>query len=83
MGSLHRPSYWGRIDIFCSTHVLTDPTSFEEPLLDTTFTVTVDENGGLVSVVQLGLASQDILQRCIATAKARCVELGKRIYASS
>ncbi|GJE87506.1 ribosomal protein S5 domain 2-like protein [Phanerochaete sordida] len=69
--------------IFDGTHVLTDPTSFEEPLLDTTFTVVVDENGGVVSVVQLGLASQDVLQKCIATAKSRCIELGKQVYAAS
>ncbi|KIP10369.1 hypothetical protein PHLGIDRAFT_65695 [Phlebiopsis gigantea 11061_1 CR5-6] len=68
--------------IFDSVHLLADPASFEEPLLDTTFTVTVDENGGLISVVQLGLAPQDVLPRCIAASKARGVELAQRIYGS-
>ncbi|CCM05533.1 uncharacterized protein FIBRA_07759 [Fibroporia radiculosa] len=65
--------------IFDSTHVLADPTSFEEPLLDTTLSVVVDENGDLVSVAQLGLTvvgGQDVLTQCIATAK----ENHSRIY---
>ncbi|EKM59904.1 uncharacterized protein PHACADRAFT_181840 [Phanerochaete carnosa HHB-10118-sp] len=69
--------------VFDGTHILTDPTSFEEPLLDTTFTVTVDENGGVISVVQLGLASQDVLRKCIATTKSRYRQLAKQVYASS
>ncbi|KZT70290.1 hypothetical protein DAEQUDRAFT_744783 [Daedalea quercina L-15889] len=63
--------------VFDGTHVLADPTSFEEPLLDTTLSVAVDENGGLVSVTQLGLGgvgNQDVLMHCIAAARARCSE---------
>ena len=58
--------------------MLADPTSFEEPLLDTTLSVAVDENGGLVSVSQLGLGvigNQDVLPRCISAARERCSEL--------
>ncbi|EPT00821.1 hypothetical protein FOMPIDRAFT_1030258 [Fomitopsis schrenkii] len=64
--------------VFDGTHVLADPTSFEEPLLDTTLSVAVDESGGLVSVSQLGLGvvgSQDVLPRCISAARSRCSEL--------
>ncbi|KAH9833828.1 ribosomal protein S5 domain 2-type protein [Rhodofomes roseus] len=61
--------------IFDSTHVLADPTSFEEPLLDTTLSIAVDENGGLVSVTQLGLGvvgKEDVLPHCISAARKRC-----------
>jgi len=60
--------------VFDGTHVLADPTSFEEPLLETTLSISVDENGGLVSVTQLGLGvagGSDVLMRCIAAAKQR------------
>lgn len=69
-----------------STHVLSDPTSFEEPLIDTTISVAVDEAGGLVSVTQLGLGivgNQNILMQCIAAAKERRSELGKRVSNTS
>ena len=58
--------------------MLADPTSFEEPLLDTTLSIAVDEGGGLVSVSQLGLGvvgSQDVLPHCISAARERCSEL--------
>jgi len=72
--------------IFDSTHVLADPTSFEEPLLDTTLSVAVDENGGLVTVTQLGLGivgNQDVLMQCIAAAKDRHLDISKRILNTS
>ncbi|KAF9819470.1 hypothetical protein IEO21_02078 [Rhodonia placenta] len=72
--------------IFDATHVLSDPTSFEEPLIDTTISVAVDEAGGLVSVTQLGLGivgNQNILMQCIAAAKERRSELGKRVSNTS
>ena len=64
-------------------HVLTDPTAFEELLLDTTITVTVDDNGDLISVTQLGIslvANQNALGGCITAAKARHAELRRKIY---
>ena len=64
------------------THVLADPTSFEEPLLDTTISVTMEENGGLISVTQVGLgliANQDVLARCIAAAKERRLVIGRQV----
>ncbi|EMD40344.1 hypothetical protein CERSUDRAFT_148276 [Gelatoporia subvermispora B] len=71
--------------IFDGTHVLSDPTSFEEPLLDTVLSVTVDESGGLVSVTQVGLGvigKQDILPQCISAAKQRCSILAKQLHTS-
>ncbi|KAI0071833.1 ribosomal protein S5 domain 2-like protein [Panus rudis PR-1116 ss-1] len=68
--------------IFDSTYVLADPTTFEEPLLDTTFTITLDENGDLVSVLQLGLGyagTEDVLSRCIASAKKHHSVVKKKI----
>ncbi|KZT02150.1 ribosomal protein S5 domain 2-like protein [Laetiporus sulphureus 93-53] len=68
--------------LFDSTHVLADPTSFEEPLLDTTISVTVEENGGLISVTQVGLGligNQDVLARCIAAAKERRLVIGRQV----
>ncbi|KAH8118854.1 ribosomal protein S5 domain 2-type protein [Phellopilus nigrolimitatus] len=70
--------------IFDSTHILSDPTSFEEPLLDTSVSVVVDESGALTSVLQSGLGTtgaQDTLLHCIALAKKRRKELGKTIDA--
>ncbi|KAJ7773241.1 ribosomal protein S5 domain 2-type protein [Mycena metata] len=63
--------------------LLADPTAFEEPLLDTTISVVVDENGDLVSVVQLGpgvdTGAADTLSTCISSAKTRRVVLGGQI----
>jgi len=36
-------------------YVLSDPSAFEEPLLDDTITVVVDENGDFISVNHLGV----------------------------
>jgi exosome complex component RRP43 len=64
------------------THILADPTSFEEPLLDTTLSIIIDEYDQVVSVSQLGLGSagsQDALLSCISAAKVRRKELAKLI----
>lgn len=67
--------------VFDSTTILTDPTAFEEPLLDTTISVVVDStSGALLSVSQLGIDAtdaQDTLQTCIAAAARRRHELKK------
>ncbi|KAI0690847.1 ribosomal protein S5 domain 2-type protein [Cytidiella melzeri] len=63
---------------FDSTHILTDPTAFEEQLLDATYTITLGTDGGIISITQLGAASvgaQDVLSQCISAAKARCAEV--------
>ncbi|TDL30067.1 hypothetical protein BD410DRAFT_811430 [Rickenella mellea] len=68
--------------IFDSTHVLSDPTAFEEPLLDTTISVIVDERGELTGVSQLGLgtsSSDEIISRCISAAKKRRIEIGQSL----
>lgn len=60
-------------------HVLADPTSFEEPLLDTSINVIVDEHGQISSVVQDGIGAggigADLIGRCIGAARARRREL--------
>ena len=70
-------------------HVLADPTSFEEPLLDTSLSVVVGEQGDLISVSQLGSTlisqseggiSRDILPECITSAKRRREILSKQIF---
>ncbi|KAJ6619721.1 ribosomal protein S5 domain 2-type protein [Mycena sp. CBHHK59/15] len=55
--------------------LLADPTAFEEPLLDTTISIVVDEKGELVSVCQLGagVEGSDTLSSCITAAKSRRV----------
>lgn len=64
--------------------ILADPTSFEEPLLDTTITVILDEQGNLIQVTQLGVETSghgDTLTKCIAAAKIRRSFLAKnRLY---
>jgi len=66
--------------IFDSAYILADPTSFEEPLLDSTLSVIVGQQGDLISVAQLGLGvagSGDTLTQCIAAAKERRSHLDK------
>jgi len=68
--------------VFDSTHALADPTSFEEPLLDTTISIILSNTNPdhLISVTQLG-AGHDALLSCIEAAKARCREIvGRDIY---
>ena len=77
---------WVSLDL--RTRVLADPTSFEEPLLDTTVTVVIDDTGGLTSVMQLGLgllgageaSGQDVLAGCVDTAKQCWEKSRRRVY---
>ncbi|KAI0355465.1 ribosomal protein S5 domain 2-like protein [Trametes cingulata] len=72
--------------IFDGTHLLADPTSFEEPLLDTTISVVIDESGGLTSVMQLGLGvvgADDVLNKCIDAAKECWRKTRKGVYGTS
>ncbi|KAI1795008.1 ribosomal protein S5 domain 2-like protein [Ganoderma leucocontextum] len=71
--------------IFDGTHVLADSTSFEEPLLATSVSVVIDEEGGLVSVMQLGLGvvgggREDVLTTCIDAARECWAETRKDVY---
>ncbi|KAF7327752.1 Semialdhyde-dh domain-containing protein [Mycena kentingensis (nom. inval.)] len=64
------------------TTLLADPTAFEEPLLDTTISVILDEQNELISVSQLGPGvSGDLntLSSCISAAKQRRPFLGQQI----
>ncbi|EIW79965.1 hypothetical protein CONPUDRAFT_166613 [Coniophora puteana RWD-64-598 SS2] len=64
-----------------SLQVLSDPTSFEEPLMDTTVSVVVNEKGDLLAVNELGLGtmttqkSGDLLKNCIEKSKLRVSNL--------
>ena len=68
-----------------STRLLSDPTAFEEPLLDTTLSIIIDQDDHLISVTQLGLGLENIrgeeeiqdslLNICISTAIMRRKEL--------
>lgn len=60
----------------CSVHLLADPTSFEEPLLDATLTVLVDEKSQIVSILQEGASfALDIPKKCTQAAKRRRGEI--------
>lgn len=69
--------------MLCRTHILADPSSFEEPLLDTTVSVVLDEHGNFVSVNQLGLGlpytDKDVLGHCTAIARERSSLLYQRL----
>lgn len=56
---------------FLTSHrqLLADPTSFEEPLLDTVIVIVLQGNS-ILSISQLGLATS-VNQECIELAKAR------------
>ncbi|EIW61518.1 uncharacterized protein TRAVEDRAFT_35012 [Trametes versicolor FP-101664 SS1] len=72
--------------VFDGTHILADPTSFEEPLLDTTISVVVDESGGLTSVMQLGLGivgADDVLNKCIDAAKECWLDTRRDVYGAT
>ena len=67
---VHRKGAKG--SLYCRTHVLADPTSFEEPLLDTSLTVLVDEKSQTVSVLQEGVGlEQDVMKECVEGARRR------------
>lgn len=60
------------------TNILSDPTSFEEPLLDATLSIIVDENGDLLSILQSGPNSNGVektISHCISSAKQRRKDL--------
>ncbi|KAJ7227164.1 ribosomal protein S5 domain 2-type protein [Mycena pura] len=64
--------------------LLADPTAFEEPLLDTTISIVVDQKDDLVSVTQLGpgvdvSGTESTLSTCISAAKARRGYLAEQI----
>jgi exosome complex component RRP43 len=67
-----------------NSSILADPTSFEEPLLDTTLSIVTDDDNELISVSQVGLgcSSQDVLLACASAAKVRRLSLAKRVYDS-
>ena len=60
--------------------VLADPTAFEEPLLDTSISIVLDEHGALLSTSQLGIADKDTMFTCVAAAKERYEARGCEIY---
>ncbi|KAH9939311.1 ribosomal protein S5 domain 2-like protein [Epithele typhae] len=72
------------------THTLADPTAFEEPLLDTTLTVVVDDRGALVAATQRGLGlglgaagddQEDVLRRCVEAARECWTRSRRDVYA--
>ncbi|KAG2013003.1 hypothetical protein CC2G_009946 [Coprinopsis cinerea AmutBmut pab1-1] len=71
--------------IFDATHILADPTSFEEPLLNDTLTVIMDDQAEFISVSHLGVGStkhDDALSYCMEQAKERHAAVLKTIYSS-
>ncbi|KAF7432632.1 hypothetical protein PC9H_004574 [Pleurotus ostreatus] len=60
--------------IFDGSLLIADPTSFEEPLLDATLTIVLDENDQVLQTTQLGsgvVEHEDPLLACITAAKQR------------
>jgi exosome complex component RRP43 len=62
------------------TTILADPTAFEEPLLDTSISIVLDERGAILSATQLGIADKDTMSACVASAKDRHEARGREIY---
>jgi exosome complex component RRP43 len=69
------PTDWGT-----RSTVLADPTAFEEPLLDTSISIVLAEDGSLLSAGQLGIADKNKMATCIAAAKERHEVRGREIY---
>ena len=78
----HREAGSG-IELFIhSSHLLADPTAFEEPLLETTVTVITDSEGRLLSINQLGQylsPTLDVLSKCTTNAQSRTTEIMQQI----
>jgi len=70
--------------VFNASHLLADPTAFEEPLLETTVSIITDSGGRLLSTSQLGqyLSPElEVLSKCIAKAQSRTPEIMKQVLA--
>ncbi|TFK29038.1 ribosomal protein S5 domain 2-like protein [Coprinopsis marcescibilis] len=80
--SIQRIPFAVSFGIFDSSHILADPSSFEEPLLDGTLTVILDEHADILSASQIGVGSstQDALSTCISQAKQHHAAVFKSIY---
>jgi exosome complex component RRP43 len=70
-----------------STHILSDPSAFEEPLLDDTLTIVMDQNGDFISVSHVGEGLQskdgskeDVLKLCMHKAKVRHQEAFNTVF---
>ena len=61
------------------TTVLADPTAFEEPLLETSISIVLDEHGDILSTSQLGVADKDTMSWCVSSAKGRHEARGREI----
>jgi len=74
------------IDTLSRKSIFSDPTAFEEPLLDTTITIIVGDENQIMSLSQVGSAlltvddgRKDALSECISIAKKRREELIKAL----
>lgn len=67
--------------VFNNDVLMSDLTSFEEPLMDTSVTVVLGQDGGVLSVTQAGMGGGDTLvESCIASASKRRSFLAEYIY---
>jgi len=76
--------------IFDSKHILADPTSFEEPLLDTSISIVLGDNDQIITVSQVGSAfvssdddadvQRDALKECIESANIRRKDLVVQLF---
>jgi len=80
--------------VFSGSHLLPDPTAFEEPLLDTTISVVLDSHARILSVFQLGNGVETFgmedhvtdnrqaytLDQCITFAKRRHTILMQKVH---
>jgi exosome complex component RRP43 len=60
--------------------VLSDPTAFEEPLLETSVSIVLDEQGDILSASQVGVADKDTMSLCVSSAKECHEARGREIY---
>ncbi|KAH6915988.1 ribosomal protein S5 domain 2-type protein [Coprinopsis sp. MPI-PUGE-AT-0042] len=74
--------------VFDGTHILSDPSAFEEPLLDDTLTIVMDQNGDFISVSHIGeglqgkngSSKEDVVQLCMQKAKTRYQEAFSTVF---
>ncbi|KAI0036758.1 ribosomal protein S5 domain 2-type protein [Vararia minispora EC-137] len=69
--------------VFGENTILLDPMAFEEPLLDASLTIVLDEKRGVLFVSEIGyfnLAGEDLLTKCIQLAKQQHEFVANRLY---
>ena len=65
---------------FDRTTALADPVAFEEPLLDTSISIVLDERGTILSTNQLGIVDKNTMSAYVTPVKEHHEARGRETY---